>query len=62
MRYRMAFSVALVLGGSIVYLANGDAGALMIAAGCAIEVVRFADRVTRRWWTRAKAGGGLRIE
>jgi len=49
----MLISAALILGGSIVYLANGDAGALMIAAGCAIEMVRFADRATRKWWRRA---------
>jgi len=47
------FTAALVAGGSIVYLANGDAGALMIAAGCAIELVKFADRVTRKWWVKA---------
>lgn len=47
------FTAALVVGGSIVYLANGDAGALMIAAGCAIELVKFADRVTRKWWVKA---------
>jgi hypothetical protein len=47
------FTAALVLGGAIVYLANGDAGALMIAAGCAIELVRFADRVTRKWFVKA---------
>lgn len=49
----MTFSIALVLSGAIVYLANGDAGALMIAAGCAIEIVKFADRVTRRWWVKS---------
>lgn len=49
----MTFSIALVLSGSIVYLANGDAGALLIAAGCAIELVKFADRVTRKWWVKA---------
>jgi len=49
----MIFSSALVLGGSIVYLANSDAGALMVAAGCALELVKFTDRVTRRWWVRS---------
>lgn len=47
----MTFSVALVLGGSFVYaLVPTDAGAWMIALGCAIELVKFADRVTQRWW------------
>lgn len=40
----MIFSAALVVGGSIVYLANGDAGSLLIAAGCAIELVKFTAR------------------
>jgi len=49
----MSVSVALILGGSIIYaLASGDAGALMIAAGCAIEIVKFTDRVTRHWFVR----------
>lgn len=49
----MSVAVALILGGSLVYaLVPTNAGALMIAAGCAIEAVTFADRMTRRWWTK----------
>lgn len=50
----MTFSVALVLGGSLVYLANGDAGALMIAAGCAVELVRWLNRHLPQWGKQTK--------
>lgn len=51
----MLIAAALILGGSIVYaFVPTDAGALMIAAGCALELVKFADRATRRWWVRGQ--------
>jgi hypothetical protein len=37
----IVFFSAMVLGGSIVYLANDQAGSILIAAGCALAVV---------WW------------
>lgn len=37
----MIFLAALVLSGAIVYLANPDAGALLIAAGCALALVKW---------------------
>jgi hypothetical protein len=41
----MSLSVALVLGGSLVYaLVPTDAGALMIAAGCALALVAWLDQ------------------
>jgi hypothetical protein len=41
----MLISAALILGGSIVYaFVPTDAGAVMIAAGCALEFVRVFSR------------------
>ena len=40
-RYIMIFLSALVLSGAIVYLANQNAGALLIAAGCAAAVLKW---------------------
>ncbi len=37
----MIFLSALVLSGAIVYLTNPDAGALLIAAGCAAAAVKW---------------------
>ena len=37
----MIFLSSLVLAGAVVYLANPDGGALMIAAGCAAAVVTW---------------------
>lgn len=40
----MIFWCTLVLSGAIVYLANDQAGALLIAAGCALAIVVWLDR------------------
>jgi len=49
----MSFSISLVLGGSLIYaLASSDTGALMIAAGCAIEAMRLADRVAKHMFVK----------
>lgn len=37
----MIFLSSLVLAGAIVYLVNDQAGALLIAAGCALALVRW---------------------
>ncbi len=37
----MIFLSSLVLSGALVYLANPDAGALLIAAGCALALVKW---------------------
>lgn len=41
----MLIAAALILGGSIVYLTNDDAGALMIAFGCGLALVQWLHRV-----------------
>jgi len=52
----MSFTAALVLGGSIIYaFVPGNAGALMIAAGIALEVVRLLYRYTA-WWSAGTKG------
>ncbi len=38
------FCSVLVIAGAIVYLAYDDAGAFLIAAGCAVRVGRWLDR------------------
>lgn len=48
----MSTPVALILGGSLVYLANDTAGALMIAAGCTVELVRWINRVLPKWGSK----------
>lgn len=50
----MSTPATLILGGSLVYLSNGDAGALMIAAGCSLELVRWLNRVLPKWEKRTK--------
>lgn len=50
----MSTPVALILGGSLVYLANDTAGALMIAAGCTVELVRWINRLLPKWEKRTK--------
>lgn len=40
----MLFLSALVLGGSIVYLVNDQAGSVMIAAGCALALVDWISK------------------
>lgn len=48
----MTFPAALVLAGAIVYSANDKAGALLIAAGCALALVRW---LSEHWsWLRGK--------
>jgi hypothetical protein len=37
----MIFLSALVLSGAIVYLVDSDRGALLIAAGCALALVKW---------------------
>jgi len=41
----MLFWCALMLSGAIVYLVNDQAGALLIAAVCALAAVERIDRV-----------------
>lgn len=50
----MTLPVALILGGSVVYLSNDSAGALMIAAGCALELVKWLNRVIPQWGRQTK--------
>lgn len=50
----MTSPVALILGGSIVYLANDSAGALMIAAGCALELLKLLQPRLSQWSGEAK--------
>lgn len=44
----MIFLSSLVLAGAIVYLANDNAGALLIAAGCALALVTWAAGLIER--------------
>jgi hypothetical protein len=39
----------LILGGSVVYLQNDTAGALMIAAGCTLELVKWLSQRLSQW-------------
>jgi hypothetical protein len=46
--------VALILGGAIVYLQNDTAGALMIAAGCTLELVKWLSQRLSQWSSETK--------
>lgn len=45
----MIFLSALIIAGAIVYLVNEPAGAGLIAAGCALALVRW---IAQRWFAR----------
>jgi hypothetical protein len=46
----MSFLSSLILAGAIVYSTNDHAGALLIAAGCALAVVRWLADQRRGHW------------
>jgi hypothetical protein len=53
----MPIAAALIVGGSIVYaFVPTDAGAWMIAAGCALAVTAWVAKATAHWFTTTKAG------
>lgn len=46
----MLFFSSLVLAGALIYSTNDKAGALLIAAGCALALVKWlADHWPGRW-------------
>jgi hypothetical protein len=54
----MLFRCTLVLSGAIVYASNDQAGAALIAVGCALALVSWLDRVMFRRRTEARAQRG----
>lgn len=46
----MTFLIVLLLCGTLLYLVNPNSGALLIAAGCALAVVRWlAPKIGAKW-------------